>query len=203
MAKFVEPKPGEGKKAYLHRAYGIGKGAGRGRISREGHERLAEAVSKGFTFDEPVAPAKNVKPKPKREPAPAKAQLPPEAKELSHKAIRAWAKDKGITVSSRGRVHPDVILQYLAEVPPEQRGEREDESQNYGDPAPRVHPVGTKWRVDFQYKGEPYTQTVSDRTACGNCGWSLGWCGCAKPFVATGYGDVDTPVRVTAIYPGE
>lgn len=203
MPKFVEPRNGETRKAYLHRAYGIGSGGGRGRISREGHEKLREAAEKGFEFPDVVNVSKGAKERPKREPAIVKAKLPDEAKGISHKAVREWAVSKGISVSSRGRVHPDVILQYLAEVPPEQRGTKEADTQNVGDPAPRVHPEGTKWRVDFVYKGEAVTQTVSDRTACGKCGWSLGWCGCAKPYVATGYGDPDKPVRVTAIYPGD
>lgn len=203
MPKFVAPKKGETRKAYLHRAYGIGQGSGRGRISREGHEKLAEAVEKGYEFPDTMVTPKTTKERPKREPAVVKAKLPDEAKGISHKAVREWAVKKGIPVSSRGRVHPDVILQYLADVPPEQRGEKKDESQTFADGAPRVHPKGTKWRVDFKWKGEPVTQIVSDRTACGKCGWSLGWCGCAKPFVATGYGDPDTPIRVTAIYPGD
>ena len=203
MTKFVAPKAGETRKAYLHRAYGIGKGSGRGRISREGHEMLDLAISKGYDFPDTMVTTKAVKSKPKREPAVKKATLPDEAKEVSHKAVREWAKGKGIPVSSRGRVHPDLILQYLADVPPEQRGAKDDDTQNYGPNPPRVHPKGTTWRVDFVYKGEAVTQTVSERTACGKCRNSLGWCACTKPFVATGYGDTDKPVRVTAIYPGD
>lgn len=198
MSKYVAPKAGESRKAYLHRAYGIGKGKGQGRISAEGHARLAEAIAKGHTFPEPVTVSKTSKVTVKT-PAAPKVRMPEGAKRADPAAVRKWASANGHTVAARGRIRPEVYAAYLDAVPATERETRREE--DVPDGAPRVHPEGTTWKVDFAYKGKPVTMVVNDRTACGNCRWSLGWCACAKPHIATGYGDTGVEPRVTAIYP--
>lgn len=37
--------------------------------------------------------------------------------ELDAKVVRAWAREQGIAVGTRGRLHPDVYAQYVAEFP--------------------------------------------------------------------------------------
>lgn len=200
---FVAPKTGETRKAYLHRAYGIGKGSGRGRISAEGHERIREAQAKGHSFPDLDNVSAPKAPKAPKAATVTKPKAPAEAKAVDPAAIRAWAQKKGIPVSSRGRISGEVARQYLDAVPVherEGRGPANGEKDLRPNP-PRLYPEGTTWRVDFTYKGEPVTQYVSERTACGNCRNSLGWCGCSAPYVSTGYGDTNVRPRVTMILP--
>lgn len=200
MSKFVEPKDGETRKAYLHRAYRIGKGSGRGRISAEGHERIREAEEKGYSFPDTMVTAKA--PKAKAAPvAKKKVEIPSEARAVDPNAVRAWARENNIPIGDRGRIKSEITLQYLSAVPEAARSARTVDEKWVGEGAPRIYPAGTKFRIDFKYKGEPATMVVSDRTACGNCGWSLGWCCCTAPYVATGYGDTNVTPRVTPIYP--
>ena len=205
MAQFKMPLPNEGKKAYLFRAFGIGKGGGKGRISAEGHAMLEQAISKGATFPEPIVAAKA--PRVKVSTAPPKPVIPTdrkaEAQKVDPAAIREWAKGKGIAVSERGRISAETTLAYLADVP---EGKRDARSITNGEKdlrqaAPRVHPVGTTWRADFtNFRGEKETLILSDRTACGNCRVSLSHCGCARPFVTVGYEKAGT-IRLTTIDP--
>lgn len=201
MADERKPQKDETRKAWLHRVYGIGKGAGRGRISAEGHEKLEWAASKGYVFaDNTVTVAKA--PKAKAAPvAKKKVEMPSEARAVDPNAVRAWARENNIPVGDRGRIKSEITLQYLNAVPEASRSSRTVDEKWVGDGAPRIYPAGTRFRIDFKYKGEPATMVVSDRTACGNCGWSLGWCGCTAPYVATGYGDTNVTPRVTPIYP--
>lgn len=201
MSNFVEPREGEHQKAYLHRAYGIGKGMGRGRISVEGHARLTEARKKGFAFpeDTKVSVPKSVKPTKPTTSKPAPVTLPREADTLDRGAIRSWARSNGHTIGDRGRIKPEIVKAYLDAVPVGERTKRQDGNE-VPEPAPRIHPVGTTFRLDFTNRhGQKETRVVNDKTACGNCRWSLGWCACTKPHVTVGYEVGD--VRVTAQYP--
>jgi Lsr2 len=204
---FIMPNAGEGKKAYLKRAFGIGNGGGKGRISADGHVKLAEAIAKGATFPEPVVASKA--PKVKVSTAAPKPVIPTdrkdEARAVDPAAIREWAKEKGIEISARGRISAETTLAYLADVPEAARSARGATTgeKDLRAAAPRTAPEGTKWRVDFTYKGEPVTMMVSDKSACRTCGVSLGWHTCRTPSVATGYGDVDGIQRMTIIEPKE
>jgi len=203
MSKYVAPKANETRKQYLHRAYGIGAGAGRGRISAEGHAKVAEAMDKGHTFPDLLAVSTPKAPKAKPVKAEAKAVVPSEkraeVKGLDPAAIRKWAGENGLTVSQRGRISAETTLAYLDAVPTALRTDRVDNGKDLREAAPRVYPEGTKWRLDFTHKGEATTVTVSDRSACGNCGVSLSHHTCASPAVAVGYND--GPVRATVVYP--
>jgi pyruvate/2-oxoglutarate dehydrogenase complex dihydrolipoamide acyltransferase (E2) component len=206
MTKFVAPKPDETRKVYLHRAYGIGNGGGRGRIAAEGHAKIAEAMDRGFTFPDLLAASTPKAPKapaaPKAEP---KVTVPTdkraEVKGIDPAAIRKWAaaQHPPISVGPRGRIAADVTLAYLDAVPAAQRDARENNGKDLRQSAPRVYPEGTTWRLDFTHKGEATTVTVSDRSACGNCGVSLSHHTCAAALVAVGYND--GPVRATPVYP--
>lgn len=195
MTKDNAPRPDETKKAWLKRVHGIGNGGGQGRLSREGRALVDEAIASGHTFRETVV-SKTTTPRVVT-PKPVKAALPREAAGIDPKAVRAWARENGHKVGERGRIHPDVTRAYLDAVPVGDREKRQDEG--IAEPAPRVYPIGTTFRLDWTEKGQPATRIVNDKTACGNCRWSLGWCGCRKPFVVTGGGDPAT--RVTPIYP--
>lgn len=207
MAKFIAPEKGETRKRYIHRAYGIGKGEGRGRISAEGHERIAEAKAKGFTFsDEETVSAPKAPSVPKAPKATAKVVIPSEkraeAGSVDPSEVRAWAMEKGLIKSTRGRIPAEVTLRYLNEVPAHERGEREQAGKDLRQGAPRVHPEGTTWRADFtNHRNEKETVILSDRTACGTCRYSLGWCGCSQPRVTVGY--ESSPIRLTTIPPKE
>lgn len=208
MPKFIEPKNGETRKAYIHRAYSIGKGSGKGRISAEGHDRIREAMDKGFDFPDMYAvsaPKKRISnPAAPKKPV-ISVERKTEARAVDPAAIRAWAKENGHKVSERGRIAAEVTLAYLAAVPEDARAARSAGSgeKDLRAAAPRTSVPGTKWRVDFIHRGEPATMVVSDRTCCRECGISLGWHVCKNPSVATGYGDVDTAQRLTIIEPKE
>lgn len=209
MPKYIAPRTGETRKAYIHRAYGIGKGSGKGRISAEGHERIAEAIAKGHQFPDLLAAAAPKVAKEKKAAAPKKPVIEiaqkAEARAVDPAAIREWARKNGIAVSERGRIAAEVTLRYLAEVPVNKRDARAGTNgeKDLRAPAPRTSPEGTKWRVDFTYRGEAVTMVVSDRTVCGTCGVSLGWHQCRTPRIATGYGDTETGQRISVIEPKE
>lgn len=207
MADERRPAEGETRKAWLHRVYGIGKGAGRGRISAEGHEKLAWAATKGYKFADTevaaVAP-KKAPTKPAKPAAVAKVVIPndrrAEVGAVDPAAIREWAGTVGIPISARGRISAETTLRYLDEVPAHEREARANNGKDLRQAAPRVHPVGTTWRADFtNHRGEKETVMLSDKTACGNCRHSLGWCGCTAPRVTVGY--ERGPVRLTTVYP--
>jgi hypothetical protein len=203
MTKYIAPKATETRKEYLHRAYGVGNGGGRGRISAEGHVLIAAAMDKGHTFPDLLSVSTPKAPKavkPKSEP---KVTIPDiqrtEAKGVDPAAIRKWASENGKEVSARGRISAETTLAYLDAVPEHERNARENNGKDLRQAAARVYPEGTTWRLDFTHKGEAQTVIVNDRSACGNCGVSLSHHTCAAAHVAIGYND--GPVRATAVYP--
>lgn len=203
MTQYIAPKADETRKAYIHRAYGIGKGAGKGRISAEGHEAVNRAIDHGHVFIDLLAAASAPKVKTPKAPSKAKPSISKEERAdfagIDPAHIREWAKANGIPVSERGRIANDVTIRYAKEVPAHEREARANGGKDLRQGAPRVRDEATTYVAHFTHRGEATTLKLSERTACGNCRYSLAWCGCDRPFVSVGYND--GPVRLVITSP--
>lgn len=185
------------RKAWLLSEHNIGKGAGKGRISLEGHNLITTAISKGIVFDDasPKSPAK-----PKRARTTIKIdngkkgaarfeRTPKEDKPadgLHNPAVRKWAAANGFDVPARGRIAADVKEAYKAAVAPEDREQPEDPDLKFGPtPEPR-YSANQLWAGTFEGK----TVKVNGATVCIPCGYSLRWHSCHNPSAVVGSGVV-------------
>lgn len=186
------------KKEWLKEVHGIGNGKGRGRISREGHRLINEAIKAGFVFDEPFTANSNRSSKKKT--VKRTPEKPVITEEYSPADVRKWASENGIEVGARGRIDSTIVQQYLDSVPKKDRAERRgsDGEKDLRDGTPRRYPEGTTFTVTFtDVHGKPREMIVSDRVACMGCKISLGHCQCAFPGpVAIGFEDTSKEVSV-------
>lgn len=191
------------KKEWLKKVHGIGNGNGRGRISREGHRLIAEAADNGMTWDDaPSVVAAKTKTKVSK-PKGDKPVKPVITEEYNPAEVRKWARDNGHEVSARGRIDSVIVQAYLDATPKAERAEKDDNSKDTRPSVPRRYPEGTTFTVAFtDYKGNPRSTVMNDRTACMGCGVSLAICFCERPGpVALGMEDMSKPVTVTPNLP--
>lgn len=155
---------------------------GRGKFSNAAKEALTKAEADGMTFDEPLGNqpgTKAAKPKSvKRPKAPKEPEVKQEKSTADPAAVRKWAKENGVTVSERGRVSESIKMDYEAAMEkvggevitsaPGARGEK-DVRQH----APLLV---SETQVYVTLDGKK-ADGVSYKTACGNTGVSIGYCG--------------------------
>lgn len=151
---------------------GLAKADARGRMSAEAHVAIAEAEKSGKVFSDSKAQEriKTVKAAPK-------------AGQFDAKAVRVWAKSKGINVNPRGRLSAEVLAAFKAdnpEVAPAAPGALVKViGKDIRPTAPRRRPAGTEYTA-VDRKGKHWTFT--EREAC-KCGVSLAYCRCGSPVV--------------------
>ena len=179
------------KKEWLKSVHNIGNGNGRGRISKEGHALIEEAIKNGVRFKEPAnfnfsTGAKVATDKPTDSYDPSE--------------VRRWAISNGIEVPARGRISGHLAQRYLDAVPKEERHEKPTEIDMYRDGTPRAYPEGQTFTVFYtDLKGKSMTMTIGDRCVCMTCRVSLGHCHCLTPGpVAIGSEDSSKPIIVKA-----
>jgi hypothetical protein len=170
---------------------------GRGRFSVEGHKALAR--SNGITFADDNKP--EAKPKTVKVTKAATVIAKPTEK-VDPKAVREWARAKGKTIGERGRIHSDIVAEYLAGTAVEDRPEIVGEFDVYRDSAPRRYPAGTRFAGTVRFRGKDESVNVNDRTVCVHCKVSLSGHLCQTPAIVVGYGRGDF-VSVSPVYPKE
>lgn len=184
------------QRAYLHSLGLVKNPVGRGRFSVEGHKALADARSKGIAFtDDNKAEAK---PKTVKVSKPASVIAKP-TERVDPKAVREWAKANGKTIGERGRIHSDIVAEYLAGTAVEDRPEVLGEYDVYRDRAPRRYPAGTTFKGTYRYKDKDVDLIVTGASVCVNCHVSLSGHLCDTPKVVNGVGTGF--MSVAPIYP--
>lgn len=186
------------ERAYLHSIGLTASPTGRGRFSADAHKALARAIDLGQVFQSTKPVSISVKPKAAPKPAPAKTEAP----KVDAAKVRVWAGTKGITVGQRGRIHPDVVAQYLADPGTDKAAPQPAPlvGKDTRPAAPHRYPEGTTFTAKFKdSRGIEHTQTLGLATCCHYCRVSLIGHVCDTPAVTTGYG-ID-PVRVTVNLP--
>lgn len=151
--------------------------AGRGKFSKAAHEALAKAEASGVVFAEPEVKVPSSKPKVVKEPkAPEVKQ---ERSTADPAAVRKWAKENGVTVSERGRVSEDVKMQYERAM--EEKGGEVITSAPGNSKVKDVRPHGPLLVPESQtyvtVGDHKPVKGVTYKSACGNSGVSIGYCG--------------------------
>lgn len=152
----------------------LAKFPSRGKFSKDAHAAIAKAEAEGMVFDDP-APVKSDKPKTVK----VKADKPTVTVTKSNAdpaAVRAWAKENGVTVSERGRVAETVKAQYEAAMAEAGTETVKAKAPGAGDviaTAPLLVSVDQKF-VGKDDSGKEWS--VGYKTACANSGASIGYC---------------------------
>lgn len=189
------------RKEWLFKEHGVGKGAGKGRISAEGHALVEAARKAGVKFKDLDEPKPVPTPRVMVKGASSKVEVPKVTEHVDPKALRKWAAANGKTVPARGRIGNDLKAEYLASVPKEERKDEGTGSELdvYRSTMSNRYPEGTTFKAEFTAFGKDVIQVVTDRTCCYDCGVSLSGHMCDSPKIVTGYGA--DPVAVTVQYP--
>ena len=151
---------------------------GRGKFSNEAKAILAKAVEGGMTFKSvAISKSPGIVLKATDKPNGVESVEP---SSFSPKAVRKWAKAQGIDVAARGRIHGDIVRQYLGDVPDApSRVVETNPAQDYRPHADRYR-MADRWTAT--HKGEMIDKSYKD--VCNHCGYSIGWCFCPDGPVA-------------------
>lgn len=183
------------RKAWLFSEHHIGKGAGKGRISFEGHTLIDAARKNGIKFsDDEPKPARVISPNgfsvKKSAAKPKTVRIPKEPSETDNvypAAVREWAGKNGITVPARGRISEEIKVQYLNAVKPADREEAPNPDARFG-PTPNPRYALTQLWVGTLPNGKKVH--VGGATICVPCGYSLPWHNCSNPSAVVDSGIV-------------
>lgn len=157
----------------------------RGRFSNAAKAALDEARAKGQKFREAEKVVRTTPaPKPKVEAAPAvPTQAAAPLPEVDAKAVRAWARQVGKQVGERGRLHADLVREYVAA-----NGGTAPRAQavslvKASAPSPAQMPK-RKQTVAYGYirrgpnDGPHVTEPLLAIESCGKCKAGIRFCGC-------------------------
>lgn len=160
--------------AMTRRAYAVSLGLAkdaRGRMSKAAYDAIAKAEAGGMVFADADAPVKR-----------AAVKAAPKAGQFDAKAVRSWAKSKGLQVNARGRLSAEVLAAYKAdnpEVTPAAPGVKVKVTGK--DVRPHAAPTRSSRTEYFAWYGNKRI-VLSEREAC-KCGYSLSHCSCGSPVV--------------------
>jgi subtilisin family serine protease len=155
------------------RAYAVSLGLAkesRGRMSAKAYEAIASAEKSGMVFADTEATPRKV------------IAAAPKAGQFDAKAVRSWAKSKGLQVNARGRLSAEVLAAYKADNPEVKVAAPGVHVKVTGkDVRPHAAPTRSS-RTEYTAWYGNKRIVLSEREAC-KCGYSLSHCKCGSPIV--------------------
>lgn len=169
---------------------GLAKLGVRGKLSGAAHDAINKARAEGMTFSDDNAPKPIVNApidKPTAKPSvnirvmgnnQASVQSVKPKVEYDSKAVRAWAKSKGLKVGERGRIHPDILNAYW-ETNPDDRPETVEDKRPHADRPKVATPVTRTQSTAYVVASGPNawnTPKVIGFGTCAACQHSVNRC---------------------------